>query len=187
MRGAARMDGIPEYVTAGMNRRIAAARATGIDVISLGIGDPDLPPDPRIRARLAEEIQRDDAARYPTNIGMSELRAAVASHYADRFGVTIDPDTEVLPLLGAKEGIAHLALAMLDPGAVSLIADPGYPVYASGPRLAGAESHPLALRPEHGFQPDLSAVPAEVAKRSRLLICGYPNNPTGAIDRKSVV
>lgn len=175
------MDTIPEYVVARLNRVLAERRAAGIDVISLGIGDPDLPPDPRIRARLAEEVQRDDAARYPTNSGQAELREAVAEHYARRFGVTLDPATEILPLLGAKEGLAHLALAVLDPGSLSLVADPGYPVYTGGPLLAGAGSHPLPLLAANGFQPDLAGVPAEAAARARLLLCGYPNNPTGAV------
>ena len=181
MRFSDRMDAIPEYVVARMNRTIAEQRAAGIDVISLGIGDPDIPPDPRIRARLAEEVQRDDAARYPTNLGQPDLRDAVAEHYARRFGVALDPATEILPLLGAKEGLAHLALAVLDPGALSLVADPGYPVYTGGPLLAAAASFPLPLLAANGFQPDHDAVPADAAERARLLICGYPNNPTGAV------
>jgi len=181
MRFSDRMDAIPEYVVARMNRVIAEKRAAGIDVISLGIGDPDLPPDPRIRARLADEVQRDDAARYPTNIGQPDLREAVAEHYARRFGVSLDPATEILPLLGAKEGLAHLALAVLDPGALSLVADPGYPVYTGGPLLAAADSYPLPLLAANDFQPDLAAVPADVAECARLLVCGYPNNPTGAV------
>ncbi len=176
-----RMDAIPEYATARLNRAIAEAKSRGVDVISFGIGDPDLPPDPRLRLRLAEEIQRDDAARYPTNHGESNLREAVADYYLRRFGVRVDPATEVLPLLGAKEGIAHLAVALLDPGDVALIADPGYPVYASGPLIAGAASYPLPLRPERGFQPNLSEIPVELAAKARLLVCGYPNNPTGAL------
>ena len=181
MRFSDRMAAIPEYVVARLNRVIAEQRAAGVDVISFGVGDPDLPPDPRIRARLAEEVQRDDAARYPTNAGLPELREAVAEHYARRFGVTLDPEREVLPLLGAKEGLAHLALAVLDPGALSLVADPGYPVYTGGPLLAAAQSFPLPLRAELGFQPDLDAVPDDAAARARLLLCGYPNNPTGAV------
>lgn len=178
-----RMDTIPEYVVARLNRAIAEARARGVDLISLGIGDPDLPPDPRLRERLALEVQRDDAARYPTNHGEPALREAVAEYYQRRFGVSLDPTTEVLPLLGAKEGLAHLATAILDPGSLSLIADPGYPVYAGGPLMAGAASLPLPLLPENGFQPDLDAVSAEAAAQARLLIVGYPNNPTGAIAR----
>ncbi|MGI9117443.1 MAG: aminotransferase class I/II-fold pyridoxal phosphate-dependent enzyme [Gaiellales bacterium] len=181
MRFSDRMDMIPEYVVARLNRVIAERRAAGADVISLGVGDPDVPPDPRIRARLAEEVQRDDAARYPTNVGQPELRAAVAEHYARRFGVAVDPDTEVLPLLGAKEGLAHLALAVLDPGSTALVADPGYPVYAGGPLIAGASSYGLPLLAANGFQPDLGGVPADVAVKARLLVCGYPNNPTGAV------
>src|SRR6185369_12386146 len=106
---------------------------------------------------------------------------AVARFYATRFGVTLDPETEVVPLLGAKEGLAHLALAQLDPGDVALVADPGYPVYVGGPLLASAEPYGLALEPELGFQPDLDAVPADVRRRANLLIVGYPNNPTGAV------
>jgi len=183
MQFSNRMDTIPEYVVARLNRTIAEARANGVDVISLGIGDPDLPPDPRLRERLALEVQRDDAARYPTNHGEPALREAVANYYRRRFGVSLDPATEVLPLLGAKEGLAHLAAAILDPGSLSLIADPGYPVYAGGPLMAGAASLPLPLLPENGFQPDLAAVSAEAAAQARLLIVGYPNNPTGAIAR----
>jgi len=183
MQFSDRMDTIPEYVVARLNRAIAEARAQGVDVISLGIGDPDLPPDPRLRERLALEVQRDDAARYPTNHGEPALREAVANYYQRRFGVSLDPATEVLPLLGAKEGLAHLAAAILDPGSLSLIADPGYPVYAGGPLMAGAASLPLPLLPENGFQPDLAAVSAEAAAQARLLIVGYPNNPTGAIAR----
>lgn len=181
LRFSARLDAVPEYVTARLNRAIAEERAKGIDVISLAIGDPDVPPDARLRERLAEEVQRDDAARYPTNLGLPDLREAVAEHYQSRFGVTVDPRTEVLPLLGAKEGIAHLALSVLDPGTLSLIADPGYPVYASGPMLAGASTHPLPLLAEHGFQPNLADVPSTAAALARLLVCGYPNNPTGAV------
>lgn len=181
MRFSDRMDAMPEYLTARLNRIVAEQRAAGVDVITFGVGDPDIPPDPRIRARLAEEVQRDDAARYPTNAGLPELRQAVAEHYARRFGVQVDPDREVLPLLGAKEGLAHLALAVLDPGSLSLVADPGYPVYVGGPLVAAAQAHPLPLLPENGFQPDLERVPDDAAARARLLICGYPNNPTGAI------
>ncbi|MCX6410745.1 MAG: aminotransferase class I/II-fold pyridoxal phosphate-dependent enzyme, partial [Actinobacteria bacterium] len=167
MQFSDRMDTIPEYVVARLNRAIAEARARGVDVISLGIGDPDLPPDPRLRERLALEVQRDDAARYPTNHGEPALREAVADYYQRRFGVSLDPATEVLPLLGAKEGLAHLATAILDPGSLSLIADPGYPVYAGGSLMAGAASLPLPLLPENGFQPDLNAVSAEVAAQAR--------------------
>jgi LL-diaminopimelate aminotransferase len=181
VRFARRLDPVPEYLTARLNRLIAERRAAGRDVISLGVGDPDLPPTVAAREALAAAVRRDDVAHYPTNRGRADLREAVARFYASRFGVTLDPETEVVPLLGAKEGLAHLALAQLDPGDVALVADPGYPVYVGGPLLAGAEPYGLALLPELGFQPDLAAVPADVRNRANLLILGYPNNPTGAV------
>jgi LL-diaminopimelate aminotransferase len=181
MRFARRLDPVPEYLTARLNRLIAQRRAAGRDVISLGVGDPDLPPSVAAREALAAAVRRDDVAHYPTNRGLPELRQAVARFYANRFGVDIDPETEVMPLLGAKEGLAHLALAQLDPGDVALVADPGYPVYVGGPLIAGAEPYGLPLLPELGFQPDLAAVPAAVRDRANLLILGYPNNPTGAV------
>ncbi len=181
MRFARRLDPVPEYLTARLNRLIAERRAAGRDVISLGVGDPDLPPSVAAREALAAAVRRDDVAHYPTNRGLPELREAVARFYDRRFGVAIDPDTEVVPLLGAKEGLAHLALAQLDPGDVALVADPGYPVYVGGPLIAGAEPYGLPLLAERAFQPDLEAVPAPVRDRANLLILGYPNNPTGAV------
>jgi LL-diaminopimelate aminotransferase len=181
MRFSHRLDPLPEYLTARLNRLVAERRAAGRDVIALGVGDPDVPPSIAARAALAALVQRDDVARYPTNAGIAPLRQAVARFYADRFGVTIDPDREVLPLLGAKEGLAHLAMAQLDPGDASLIADPGYPVYAGGPILAGATPVPLPLLPELAFQPDLDAVSVADRERANLLVIGYPNNPTGAV------
>jgi len=181
MRFAQRLEPVPEYLTARLNRLIAERRAAGRDVISLGVGDPDLPPSAAARAALATAVQRDDVAHYPTNRGRPDLRQAVARFYAARFGVELDPETEIVPLLGAKEGLAHLALAQLDPGDVALVADPGYPVYVGGPLLAGAEPYGLPLEQERRFQPDLDAVPAAVRDRANLLILGYPNNPTGAV------
>jgi LL-diaminopimelate aminotransferase len=181
VRFAQRLDPIPEYLTARLNRLIAERRAAGRDVISLGVGDPDLPPSVAAREALAQAVRRDDVAHYPTNRGLPELRQAVSRFYATRFGVEVDPETEVVPLLGAKEGLAHLALAQLDPGDVALVADPGYPVYVGGTLLAGAEPYGLPLLPDLAFQPDLGAVPAAVRDRANLLILGYPNNPTGAV------
>ncbi len=181
MRGARRLDPLPEYLAARLNRLVAQRRAAGRDVISLGVGDPDLPPSVAARAALAAAVQRDDVAHYPTNWGLRPLREAVARFYAGRFGVTLDPEREVLPLLGAKEGLAHLCLAQLDPGDVALVADPGYPVYVGGPVLAGATPVPLALRADDGFLPDLDAVSAADRERANLAVVGYPNNPTGAV------
>jgi LL-diaminopimelate aminotransferase len=181
VRFSRRLAGLPEYLSAMLNRRVAEARAAGVDVISLGIGDPDVPPPAELYDVFDRETRRPDAHSYPTNRGLRELREALAGHYARRFGVVLDPEREVMPLLGAKEGLAHLCLAQLDPGDGALVADPGYPVYRGGPAIAGADAIPLPLRAEHGFLPDLDRVSDADARRSNLLICGYPNNPTGAV------
>jgi LL-diaminopimelate aminotransferase len=181
MRFSRRLAGLPEYLSAMLNRRVAEARAAGVDVISLGIGDPDMPPPQQLCDVLDRETRRPDAHNYPTNRGIRELREALAGHYARRFGVVLDPEREVIPLLGAKEGLAHLCLAQLDPGDAALVADPGYPVYRGGPALAGAEAVSLPLLAERRFLPDLDGVSDADAKRANLLICGYPNNPTGAV------
>jgi LL-diaminopimelate aminotransferase len=181
VRFSRRLAGLPEYLAAMQARRVAEARAAGVDVISLGMGDPDIPPPPELCDVLDRETRMPDAHAYPTNRGLQELREAVAGHYARRFGVVLDPEREVMPLLGAKEGLAHLCLAQLDAGDAALVADPGYPVYRGGPAIAGADAIPLPLREANGFLPDLEAVSDDDARRANLLICGYPNNPTGAV------
>ncbi len=181
MRAAARLAGIPEYFFAGIRERVAQLRAEGVDVIGLDVGDPDLPTPPAIVERAAAALRDPANHRYPTYAGLDELRAAIAGWYRRRFGVELDPDTQVLPLLGSKEGIAHLPFAVVDPGDVVLVPDPGYAVYASGALMAGGEPHGLRLRPERGFLPDLGAVPDTVAARARLLWLNYPNNPTAAV------
>ena len=181
MRGSSRLDGLPEYLSTRLMRTVAEARARGIDVISLGIGDPDTPPPLDLREAIGELALRDDLHVYPSNHGIAALREAVAAHYRTRFGVELDPETEVLPLLGAKEGLAHLCLVQLNAGDVALVADPGYPVYYGGPAIAGGEAIGLPLRAENGFLPDLDAIGEDVSRRANLLICGYPNNPTGAV------
>jgi LL-diaminopimelate aminotransferase len=181
MRGSRRLDGVPEYLSTQLMRTVAEARVRGVDVISLGIGDPDTPPPLELREELCAQARREEIHGYPSNHGIAALREAVAEHYATRFGVQLDPATEILPLLGAKEGLAHLCLAQLDPGDIALVADPGYPVYYGGPALAGGEAIGLPLRAENGFLPDLDAIPEDVSRRANLLICGYPNNPTGAV------
>jgi LL-diaminopimelate aminotransferase len=181
MRGSRRLDGVPEYLSTRLMRTVADARARGVDVISLGIGDPDTPPPLELREELCMQARRDEIHGYPTNHGIAPLRRAVAAHYRSRFGVELDPATEILPLLGAKEGLAHLCLAQLDPGDTALVADPGYPVYYGGPALAGGAAVGLPLRAENGFLPDLEAIDQATSRRAGLLICGYPNNPTGAV------
>jgi LL-diaminopimelate aminotransferase len=181
VRFAQRLDAVPPYLFAELERKIAEKRAEGVDVISLGIGDPDLPtPEPVIEALAAGA--RDAAThRYPTNHGSDELRAAAAGFYRARFGVDLDPGSEIVPALGGKEAVGHIAMALLDPGDVCLSPDPGYPPYTSGPVFAGAEVNYLPLRAEQAFLPDLDTIPADVLRRANLLFLDYPNNPTGAV------
>jgi len=181
MRTSERLSRIPPYLFAELERKIADKRAQGIDVISLGIGDPDTPTPQLVIEELARAAADPGTHRYPSNRGRPELREAVAAFYARRFGVALDPETEVVPALGAKECIFNLNLAFLDPGDVALAADPGYPVYTGGPLLAGAEPALMPLVPERGFAPDLEAIPPEDSERARLLYLNYPNNPTGAV------
>ncbi len=181
MRFARRLDLVPPYLFAELERKIAEKEREGVDVISLGIGDPDLPtPEPVIRA-LRESAADPMTHRYPTNRGLETFRGAVATFYEERFGVDVDPATQVVPVLGGKEGVAHIAFACLDPGDVALAPEPGYPPYTSGPLFAGADVHYLPLRAENEFMPDLGAIPADVAARANLLFLNYPNNPTGAV------
>jgi LL-diaminopimelate aminotransferase len=181
MRFSQRVEGLPPYLFAGIERQIAQRRATGIDVISLGIGDPDLPTPPHIVDALAEAARDPVVHQYPSNQGELGFREAVAGFYSTRFGVDLDPASEIVPLLGAKEGIAHIGLALLDVGDVALAADPGYPVYVTGPLLADGVAVPVPLVPDLGFLPDLESIPADVLAKARLIFVSYPNNPTGAV------
>ena len=178
---SARLELVPAYMFAELERRVAEKRAAGIDVISLGIGDPDRPTYPHIVEAMQTAVADPANHSYPSNRGREELRQAVAAFYDERFGVSIDPDTDIIPALGAKECIYNLCFAFLDPGDVALASDPGYPVYTGGPALAGGEAFLLPLRAELGFAPDLEAIPAEVLARARLAFVNYPNNPTGAV------
>jgi LL-diaminopimelate aminotransferase len=181
MRSSRRLEKIPPYLFAELERKIALKRAEGVDVISLGIGDPDTPTYAPIVAAAQSAVADPSTHTYPSNRGRPEFREAVAAFYARRFGVTLDPDTEVMPAIGAKECIFNLNLAFLDPGDVALAADPGYPVYTGGPLLTGGEPVLMPLRPELGFGFDLSAIAPEDLERARLLFFNYPNNPTGAV------
>jgi LL-diaminopimelate aminotransferase len=176
-----RLEAIPPYGFAELERKVAAKKEDGVDVISLGIGDPDEPTYPHIVEAMQKAVANPANHQYPSNRGTAEFREAFAGFYARRFGVEIDPDTDVIPAIGAKECIYNLCFAFLDPGDVALASDPGYPVYTGGPILAGAEAELLPLVPELGFAPDLDAVPEGAAERARLLFVNYPNNPTGAV------
>jgi LL-diaminopimelate aminotransferase len=175
-----RVTTLPPYVFAGIEQRIAAARARGVDVISLGVGSPDLAPPPEIVRALSASAEREDTHGYAGYYGTPALRAAIAGYYARRFGVTLDATREILPLLGSKEGIAHMALAFVDPGDVVIAPDPGYPTYRMGAVMAGGAYYCLPLREERGYLPALDEVPADVARRATVLWLNYPNNPTGA-------
>jgi LL-diaminopimelate aminotransferase len=181
MKPSSRLERIPPYLFAELERKVAAKRAAGIDVISLGIGDPDTPTYAPIVAAAQAAVADPSTHTYPSNRGRPEFREAVARFYERRFGVLLDPATEVMPAIGAKECIFNLNLAFLDPGDVALAADPGYPVYTGGPVLAGGEPVLMPLVPELGFAPDLRAIPAAALDRARLLFFNYPNNPTGAV------
>jgi LL-diaminopimelate aminotransferase len=181
MRPSERLARIPPYLFAELERKVAAQRAAGVDVISLGIGDPDTPTYPPIVQAGQAAMADPSTHQYPSNRGRTEFRRAVRDFYARRFGVTLDADSEVMAAIGAKECIFNLNLAFLDPDDVALAADPGYPVYTGGPILAGSEPSIMPLLPERGFAPDLGAIGPEIATRARLMFVNYPNNPTGAI------
>jgi LL-diaminopimelate aminotransferase len=176
-----RLEAIPPYAFAELERRIEEKREEGIDVISLGIGDPDTPTFRYIVEAMREAVGDPSTHKYPSNRGRPEFRQAFADFYLQRFGVEIDPVIEVIPAIGAKECIYNLSFAFLDPGDVALASDPGYPVYTAGPVLAGAEARLLPLIPALGFIPDLEAIPEEALEAARLLFINYPNNPTGAV------
>src|SRR5436853_2611221 len=180
MRPSKRLERIPPYLFAQLERKIAEKKARGIDVISLGIGDPDTPPPALVVDALRDAAGDPSTHKYPSNRGREEFRQAVASFYERRFGVALDAATEIIPALGAKECVFNLNLAFLDPGDAALAADPGYPVYTGGPVLAGAEAVLMPLLPERGFAPDLEAVSAEQRERARLMFLNYSNKPAGA-------
>ena len=176
-----RLEAIPPYMFAELERKVAEKKKAGVDVISLGIGDPDRPTYRHVIEAMQRAVADPANHRYPSNRGREEFRRALADFYRERFGVAIDPETEAMPAIGAKECIYNLCFAFLDPGDVALAADPGYPVYTGGPTLAGAEVERLPLRPDLGFVPDLDAIPGERLAAARLIFVNYPNNPTGAV------
>lgn len=175
-----RLRSLPPYHFAEYARKIAEKRASGVDVISLSIGDPDLPTPPEILDALTESAHAQVNQRYPEYAGMPEFRTAIARWFARRFNVELDPAREVLPLIGSKEGLAHLPLAVMDPGDIALMPDPMYPVGPTAVLLAGGTNYDLPLDAANGWLPDLSAIPTDVAQRARTLWLNYPNNPTGA-------
>jgi len=179
--GANRLNKIPPYLFAEIDRKVQEKKKAGVDVISLGIGDPDLPTPPRIVHVLQEAAADPVNHRYASYFGLAELREAIAGWYGHRSGVTLDPSTEILPTLGSKDGIAHVPLALVDPGDIVLAPDPGYTVYVTGALMAGAEPYIMPLTAANRWLPDLDAIPEDVAQRARLMWLNYPNNPTAAV------
>jgi LL-diaminopimelate aminotransferase len=178
---AERVKQIPPYLFAEIDRKKRELREKGMDLIDLGIGDPDIPTPRRIIARLMETARDPENHRYPAYEGMLDFRQAVADWYKRRFHVSLDPRTEVLTLIGSKEGIAHIPLAFVDPGDYVLVPSPGYPVYRVSTIFAGGTPHFMDLKRENQFLPDLSAIPSQVAEKAKLMFVNYPNNPTAAV------
>jgi LL-diaminopimelate aminotransferase len=180
MQFANRIRQLKPYLFVGISRTIAAKRAQGIDVISFGIGDPDIPTPAHVLDALKAAADRPANHRYPESEGLPEFRKAVTDWYQRRFAVTLDPATQAINLIGAKEGIGHAALCFIDPGDLALVPDPAYPVYGVGTMFAGGDVYSLPLAEENGFLPDLDSIPPAIARKARVLWINYPNNPTGA-------
>jgi LL-diaminopimelate aminotransferase len=181
MKTAQRIQNLPPYLFAQIEKQIEDAKKAGKDIISLGIGDPDMPTPDHIVDELCKEAKNPENHQYPSSQGMFSFRKTVADWYKGRFGVELDPDEEVVSLIGSKEGIAHISLCFTDPGDINLVPDPGYPVYSAGTLFAGGTSYTMPLLEENGFLPDLGAIPEDVAKKAKIMFLNYPNNPTGAL------
>ncbi|HKZ76406.1 MAG TPA: aminotransferase class I/II-fold pyridoxal phosphate-dependent enzyme, partial [Actinomycetota bacterium] len=179
MRIARRIESLPPYLFAALDDRLAAKRAEGVDIISLGVGDPDMPTPEHVVEAMREAVRDPSTHRYPSYWGSLEFREAVVGWYARRFDVDLDPRTEVLALIGSKEGLGHLPMAFVDPGDETMVPDPGYPVYGVATRLAGGTPVALPLIPENGYQPDFDGAP--VSERTKMLWLNYPSNPTAAV------
>ncbi|HUU08692.1 MAG TPA: LL-diaminopimelate aminotransferase [Dehalococcoidales bacterium] len=181
MKMSKRMSGLAPYLFVELNQKIAEKKAKGEEVISFAVGDPDMPTPAHIIDALCQAAQEPANHRYPETEGLAELRQAIAGWYQRRFNVQLDPDSEVLPLIGSKEGIAHIALCFIDFDDVALVPDPGYPVYAISTKLAGGSPYFMPLSEEKDFIPDLVAIPTHILEKAKLMWLGYPNNPTGAV------
>lgn len=181
MRLSRRVAQLPPYLFAEIDRRVEEKKRQGADVINFGVGDPDMPTPAHIVEALCEEAAKPERHRYPSYRGMRRFREAAAAWIERRFGASLDPESEVLALIGSKEGIAHFPLALLDPGDLALVPDPAYPVYRSSTLFCGGIPLELPLAGENGFLPDLASVPEEVWRKARLLFLNYPNNPTAAV------
>jgi LL-diaminopimelate aminotransferase len=176
-----RIEHLPPYLFVEINKKITEKRAKGEDVVSFAIGDPDIPTPSHIIDRLCQAVQDPANHRYPETEGLPKLRQAIAEWYGKRFNITLDADLEVLPLIGSKEGVAHIALCFIDYQDTALVPDPAYPVYSVSTMLAGGRPYYMPLTEQNNFLPDLRGIPADVLRRVKLLWINYPNNPTGAV------
>ncbi len=181
MKLSHRLDKLPPYLFVEINRKIAEKQSRGEDIISFGIGDPDMPTPQHIIDHLCKAAHDPANHRYPETAGLPELCQTIAQWYHRRFGVTLDPSKEILPLIGSKEGIGHISFCLIDPGDIALVPDPGYPVYSMSTLLAGGEPYLLPLTERNNFLPDLETIPKKIAEKAKLLWLNYPNNPTGAV------
>lgn len=184
IKKAKRIQDLPPYLFAEIDRRKREALAHGVDLIDLGVGDPDIPTPSKVVEKLMEGASKPVNHRYPNSAGLAEFRQAVAGWYQHRFGVKLDPVKEVVSLIGSKEGIANMAVAFVDPGDLVLVASPCYPVYHIGTSFCGGRNYFLSLTKKNHFLPDLDAIPAEVARQAKMLWINYPNNPTAAVAEK---
>lgn len=180
MNLATRLGKLPAYLFVDINRKIEEKRARGEDIVSFAIGDPDLPTPSHIIEHMCRAAHDPANHRYPETNGLPELRQAIAEWYKRRFGVVLNSEKEVLPLIGSKEGIGHVTLCFVEPGDIALVTDPGYPVYSMSTLIAGGEPYFMPLTEENDFLPDFNAIPAEVLVKAKLMWLNYPNNPTGA-------
>lgn len=181
MKTSQRLEKIPPYLFAQIDKKIDEAKEKGINIISLGIGDPDMPTLPNIVGAMHEAIYKPENHDYPPYQGTKEFRKASANWMKKRFNVELDYDSEMLALIGSKEGLAHIFFAFVDSGDIVLVPDPGYPVYKNGTILAGGEIYLMPLLAKNNFLPDFEKIPPEIAKRAKLMFLNYPNNPTGAV------
>ncbi len=175
-----RLSSLPPYLFVEINRKIAEKRARGEEIISFAIGDPDMPTPDHILDSLCQAARIADNHRYPETAGLDELRQAICTWYKKRFNVELDPQKEVVPLIGSKEGIGHMAFCLIDEGDIALVPDPGYPVYGVGTILAGGSVYPMPLLEENRFLPDLDSIPEDILEKTKVIWLNYPNNPTGA-------
>ena len=185
MKFSRRLDLLKPYVFVEISRIIARKRSEGIEVVTFGVGDPDMPTPNTVIDRLVNSARNPANHRYPETDGLAELREAIAKWYDSRFGVShLDPSSEVLPLIGAKEGVGHVAFCFLDPGDIALVPDPAYPVYGVGTMFAGADVYTMPLHESNGWLPLLQDIPVDIAKKAKVMWLNYPNNPTGAVADK---